>query len=67
MVCLGVNALGSFCLGTLCFLYLDVCFHPQFREVFRYQSSGKFCARLSFFWDAYKANINIIDVVSEVS
>ena len=32
---------------SLCFLYLDVCFHPPFREVFCYQSSDKFCALLS--------------------
>ena len=55
---------------SLCFLGLDVFFLSQVREIISYYIfKYVLCPFLSLFsfWDPYKVNVNVFDVVPEVS
>ena len=63
---LWVDPVGDF----LCFLDLDVYILPQVREVssccvFKYVLCS--LSLSLFFWDPYNLNVNMLDVVSQVS
>ena len=69
-MCLGVFLLGFILYGTLCLLDLIDYFFFQVGKIFNYNLFKSFLISflfLFFFWNLYISNVDVFDIVPEVS